>query len=425
MTATTEIPLEIALAIYSCCDLETCIDLRAVSSFWYEAFEHADKIVKSKVQGRNGVLQPGEPGSELLTWSHCALVLVTRLRSSKWTFIESLEEVDAPPGKKSPKTIYHAKQVYGRLPSDYRGLLVDCDRSKVNEELILKDRYAVDGRTLRAREITPERDEMGRVVGQDGEGVEVVFKGVKAVFPSKFAQLTNVYMNDRVIIARSGTECYLLPRESCDFRQNTGFAFEQKYYESPEFSNRCSYISTYYEQGQKEKTFRFANLAQQKMENLFSTSANIDAVATYNGLIWFTKCTGKGLAYVPVLLDEGKMYFREDKMIHGIDGRFWGDQGSMSRDAQRYTCYSTETGAEIIDLATGTVTDIQTEHETSHIFAGFSGGQFGAWYFSAKMMEGLEKMLMVHLKVEPGRTEYDLSRKPEGGWWRELRGRWK
>ena len=108
-------------------------------------------------------------------------------------------------------------------------------------------------------------------------------------------------------------------------------------------------------------------------------------------------------------------------MIHGIDGRFWGDQGSKSRDGQRYTCYGTETGAEIIDLAKGVVIDIDTASETGHIFAGHSGGEFGAWYFAPQMMDGLNKMLRVHLKVDPGKPEYDLSKKPEKAkWWKSM-----
>lgn len=421
--AESAIPLEIALAIFSFCEIEACVDLRRVSSFWNEAFKQADEIVKHKVLGRNAVIQPGEAGSELETWTDCALVFVARLRSSKWRAIESVEQVDTPPGKKSEARILPAIQVYGRLPSDFRGLLVGCDHSKVNEELILKDKYAIDGRSLRAREIIPGRDEMGRIDSVDGHKVQVTYKDISVVLPAKMAELTNIYMNDAVIVARSGTECFLLPRVSTDFRDGQGFGYSQKYYESPEFSNRSSYISTYYQDApQTSRTFRLADLYHKRMVDLFSTSANIDAVATFNGLVWFTKCTGKGLAYIPVFLDGTNMYYRKDRMIHGIDGRFWGDQGSKSRDAQRYTCYGTEAGAEIIDLANGTVTDIETADDASHIFAGYSNGEFGAWYFSSKMMEGLKKMLTVHTKVDPGRAEYDLSKKPEKErWWKTMK----
>ncbi|KAG5358558.1 hypothetical protein CJU89_5174 [Yarrowia sp. B02] len=419
----SSLPLEIANVIFALCHLETCVDLRQVNSFWNNVFRQADQIVQSKLQQRNPVIQPGESGSELSSWTDCAIVFVSRLRNAKWTHIESFEEVEAPPGKKTQVQILKARQVYGRLPSDFRGLLVECDRSKLNEELILKDKYAIDGRTLRAREIIPERDEMGKVVSADADKAEITYKGVSVVLPAKFAELTNIYMNDAVIVARSGSECYLLPRDSTDFREGQGFGYSQQYYESPEFSNRSSYISSFYgETSETPRTFRLADLYQKRMVDLFATSQNIDAVATFNGLVWFTKCTGKGLAYVPVLLDEGKMYYRKDKMVHGIDGRFWGDQGSKSRDAQRFTCYGTETGAEVIDLINGTVTDIETDSEASHIFTGFSNGEFGAWYFSPKMMDGLNKMLRAHLKVYPGREEYDLAKKPEKErWWKTMK----
>ncbi|AOW00253.1 uncharacterized protein YALI1_A04781g [Yarrowia lipolytica] len=38
------------------------------------------------------------------------------------------------------------------------------------------------------------------------------------------------------------------------------------------------------------------------------------------------------------------------------------------------------------------------------------------------MMEGLKKMLTVHTKVDPGRAEYDLSKKPEKErWWKTMK----
>lgn len=419
--AESAIPLEIALAIFSFCEIEACVDLRQVSSFWNEAFKQADEIVKHKVLGRNAVIQPGEAGSELETWTDCALVFVARLRSSKWRAIESVEQVDTPPGKKSEARILPAIQVYGRLPSDFRGLLVGCDHSKVNEELILKDKYAIDGRSLRAREIIPGRDEMGRIDSVDGHKVQVTYKDISVVLPAKMAELTNIYMNDAVIVARSGTECFCCHVSQLIFEtaRDLGTAKSTTNLQSSPTDQVTSRLTTKMLLRHRERFVWLTCITNAWL--IYFQRQQISTLWPLS-IVWFTKCTGKGLAYIPVFLDGTNMYYRKDRMIHGIDGRFWGDQGSKSRDAQRYTCYGTEAGAEIIDLANGTVTDIETADDASHIFAGYSNGEFGAWYFSSKMMEGLKKMLTVHTKVDPGRAEYDLSKKPEKErWWKTMK----
>lgn len=52
-----DIPLEVASMIFSCCDLESCVKMREVSSFWYNLYQTAD--LKSKVIERSPWMAPG------------------------------------------------------------------------------------------------------------------------------------------------------------------------------------------------------------------------------------------------------------------------------------------------------------------------------------------------------------------------------
>lgn len=75
-----ELPPETVYNIFAHAELETCVDLREVSTLWYAAFNQLDaRLLKQKVKERNPWLKPGEDGTELKTWRDCVRVFVGRL----------------------------------------------------------------------------------------------------------------------------------------------------------------------------------------------------------------------------------------------------------------------------------------------------------------------------------------------------------
>lgn len=84
------VPSEIVNMIYAECDLESCVNLRRVNSFWFSAYQQSDHILESKVKERFPWMVPE---AELFIWGDCALVFAGRLRSQKWSAVDTLNRL--------------------------------------------------------------------------------------------------------------------------------------------------------------------------------------------------------------------------------------------------------------------------------------------------------------------------------------------
>lgn len=83
-----QLPPEIASAVYSFCDVESCVALRQASSFWYTAFQGSDHVLQNVLAARNPWFQLE---GDLVTWGQCLLVFEARLRS--WRVVEDSNEM--------------------------------------------------------------------------------------------------------------------------------------------------------------------------------------------------------------------------------------------------------------------------------------------------------------------------------------------
>lgn len=116
------LPIELTGVFYSVNDLETCVDMREVSSEWYTAFKRYGDCMKNTVKSRTLGLQPGGNGSELQSWGDCALVFVGRLRNAKWKKVDHSEAYNPYRGISSTHTLVSI-DIDAKLPSDYTGLV--------------------------------------------------------------------------------------------------------------------------------------------------------------------------------------------------------------------------------------------------------------------------------------------------------------
>ena len=85
------LPFELMTFVYSYSDLETCTNLREVSSGWFSAFRQLEPLLKEKMQKRNPWITPGD--GDLITWADCVLVFVARLKNPKWVSFTSALEI--------------------------------------------------------------------------------------------------------------------------------------------------------------------------------------------------------------------------------------------------------------------------------------------------------------------------------------------
>ncbi|RMI95679.1 hypothetical protein BD777DRAFT_129531 [Yarrowia lipolytica] len=165
-----ELPPETVYNIFAHAELETCVDLREVSTFWYAAFNQLDaRLLKQK---------PGEDGTELKTWRDCVRVFVGRLG---WTSIECLEDIKYPTELTEAISL-NIDGVETTLPKDYKPLMVTRE-PQYNTMLELDDNYYMDLHTMMAHRSQPpsslldflrtveETDEIGVY---DCDGVRVV-----------------------------------------------------------------------------------------------------------------------------------------------------------------------------------------------------------------------------------------------------------
>lgn len=112
--------MEIAALVFAACDLETCVVLRQVSSFWYCLFQETN-LGPKMYESCPWMF----PGGDILTWQDCVLVFAARMKS----FEQLLGDVEPP------KSFTKAKMLIGRP--------FDCDEKMPIEQTLLSVRWTL------------------------------------------------------------------------------------------------------------------------------------------------------------------------------------------------------------------------------------------------------------------------------------------
>lgn len=229
------LPIELMGLLYSVADLETCVDLREVSSEWYTAFKRYGDCMENTVRSRTLGLQPGENGSELQSWGDCALVFVGRLRNAKWEKVDHSQAYWPHRSISSTHTLVSI-EIDGKLPQDYTGLVNEppvgiIDASSVSDIHQnwqgLGSNYALNPETLKFHRTPDLHPRDFNIQFQDSEIVCVEYRDSLFTIPAYMKRFTKIVANHEAVVfcCEEAEIAYLLPRRFPDYRQEKGFSF--------------------------------------------------------------------------------------------------------------------------------------------------------------------------------------------------------
>lgn len=119
------LPPEIASMIFSIANLEACVTLREVSSFWYKIFDQQpESFWKLKLAKRNPWMCPGD--QDLCTYADCALVFTRRLKS--WPSENSLDDIPETQNEMTFKEVVAFELgSEQKVPDDFESVMQSTD----------------------------------------------------------------------------------------------------------------------------------------------------------------------------------------------------------------------------------------------------------------------------------------------------------
>lgn len=359
---------EVATMIYSYADVETCVQLREVSFFWYTSFQQAEQVLEPVVRRRSPWMQPS---GDLLTWRDCALVFVKRLSSGKWTTTDlgnfRLDKEDRPV-KMLTATIMDDGE---KLPASFRGLDAQKDgKADYTEKRELLEFDYGEGhmnlKTLRGVEL--ERDYQACVISFTEDSTVVKYKGMEIFLPLDVvlyhapSHCPVTVNRETVIIRLQDRTCYVLPINKLHHKHATHFRSYRDAYELgnvvvKQLNSRSGHGILYYD------------VDDQKYVEFETHSRGAWPIASYNGLIWWysrlESCgftTRKAVFPTFVDMDDGKVYYRQDKSFDLPSDKSWEDLHQCTRE-QRFLICEFGRGLLLVDLATGTTTELINPHK--------------------------------------------------------------
>lgn len=402
---TGSLPLDIMGLIFNFADLETCVQLRQVSSGWYAAYKLYDYTMSQKMRLRTLGMSP-DPGTELQTWGDCALVFVGRLKSEKWKTAQDFGKWTCKNEVTKTHTIV-ALDTKSSLPHDYLGL---SERGFIYQRWWKKPRLPKIFCPLSLTYYRDEEEDFYRplIVFEDKTRMVVVFEDWGFVLPSYMRHFDGFHHTNEAFVfccSRRKT-AYIVPSEDTDFRNGKCFelAFDKsggdriiaKSPSSPLVINRrgdYSVVDVY-------------NHRQVEMPLSTDTAEpSLHPRAMYHGLIW-KSLDWRNRILVPMFVDSGTWYYREDKIIVTKAGNKWKQCGV---DSERFLFRHGNCRLEIIDLLTQTITHVEEpEAGAAVMYPGFSGNQLGAWSHSKSTVAKFG-LCLIDTKKDPDWTECDVS----------------
>lgn len=412
---TAHVPLDVAGMVFEACDLESCVSLKQVSKSWWEAFHEHEPILKKKVIERTPWMEPEEVGTELKTWGDCALVVVGRLGNTKWVAVDSIDDVQVT-GPAAKTNYIVSADIEEMLPEDFQ-LLKDNHRFDLDCHNL-----KLDVLNLEARVVTDKVSQKTIFVDTDKIVVSFVDKSLPTiVLPSPESLGINAATvksslsvslgTIHIIVTLSKEDIYILPLEFPDFRQGHGLKYAAE--RGRAMSNYAFPNAVCVRLGNHEPDRKSQFLISDKHTNamipLYEGDTSSCPVSIYNGLIWVSKISPTAtFSLVPIFVDlkDGKKYYRNDRIINGIEtARFHLESGSS-----RYVPTSTHS-SDIVDLATGVITLVRGDGET---FTGFQDGYFNAWRYNQETVDRYKREMKRKWKNYPNQTMYDLSEALQG-----------
>lgn len=308
------LPPELATMIYSHCDLETCVNLRQVNAVFYSVYYHCEPMLQTKLRKKVPWFQLE---TDISTWADCVLVFVKRLTgTTKWKTTKNISNVKVQSKPSSVKYVLarHVERDGGDIldnpPIGFRSYpkRVDYNVGEAQVDVNGDTVFQVKGKTVTLPPLA---------ILQATEPVVAI-------------------LGDTVVV-KTATSVFVLPWAESHY--NKALATSIQSGESGEY---------------------FLELA-------------LGIVACYNGLLWWWGDSEPRDDLVPTFIDldnPGTIYYREDKIITVTDrqgSEFF--QYERTKDGtSRFALFGSHRGFNLVDLATGQVTEVLHDIEKVYEF---------------------------------------------------------
>lgn len=366
-----DLPLEMMCIIYSLADLETCVNLRQVSSSWFAAYHHIN-IWEQKLNERNPWFKLDEKSSDSV------LVFVNRLK--KWTVTDSIDDIKVAEKTARMKCVFAERLKRGqKLSPDFQSLTKHAPGCWTTccEQLHLRDLGSATNTVVNlwTLEETTE-NQSHEVVSTDGSCTCIDFQGVQIEVPFERQQLRDSFAVKigpcTISVTANGGKAVVLPRY--DPRADAGIVFTS--------SRDLYHLQDAFLQKNQSSTVSIADFTTKNMHP-YATSETAIPVSSYNGSIWWAL---KKRCIMPTLIDlqnPGIVYYNPKLAVVGSlhDGF---QQGSKHSGSERFIVCSparTQDRIHVFDLATGIITAVKGRGVHQFIL-GFQNNQFRPFMFA-------------------------------------------
>lgn len=386
--AHSRLPAEIMMMIYDCADLETCVNLREASSAWYSLFHKLN--FKPKMRSRNPWIVPQD---DLNSWADCVLVFVARLKT--WKSVASIEDIRVPEKLETRNTVVAFEMAQDeKLTDNFSGMMGwagnhRCEHLQVGthegNRMFLRDPWT--------HEVTRGYFGANGTYVEDGKTLVLTTQkgGVVVSVPpfiklDDFVDYTPISVFESfVMLHLNDDRTYVVPREGPRGSSKNGFMIKGNQLGLSELGGGIIVDTTPGDEWtQRYKLLDPETLTTKEYAHI-TDRRTCGLVASYNGLMWWSRDLGKEehKLLIPTFIDLAspeKVYYRADRILTGLPyGRL--DQCSRPRGMAQYVVTDSSpingdsAGLEIVDLATGVITDVEApcdwRNQDNYVFAGF------------------------------------------------------
>lgn len=390
------IPPSVASLIFSNCDLESCVALRQVNSTWYSAYNQSEAVLKSLLTRRCPWIAP-QTGSSFSSWADCALVLVSRLKSKKWTVADDFNELDqfrtVSPINEISAVVLKKGQ---KLPENFSPLHPHTGSYCTHSCGCLHFEFAF--LNLKSMEYTPqdprkEEDEEGyHVLSETDEEIVIDWEGTIITLPA-LAKIDSISVDisENLVVVQGDTRTFVFPRDKCHYKHV--LLVHLKRWNTSMFVVGDLYVRRDPPNTDQRYCPRSYHLFDPYTKRFVQYAAKSYAVpvASYNGLVWWLV---NQRSFIPTFMDldnPGKFYIRKDKILtvakdesqHSFDDER--PEGFVGEGNGRFVTRPTLSAFQVVDLETGTVNHIRgttEKDELDKVVVGYENDKFHARYVS-------------------------------------------
>lgn len=367
----SQLPQELMAMVYDFADLETCVVLREVGPVWYSVFHQVD--LRSKLVDRNPWMRPQEDDNgDFRFWSDCVLVFVARLK--KWQWVDSMEDITVPEGTvQSRRTIVASKlEPDEHLPLDFKGLNTDVAGLAHSDlvAIIDEDKWTWSKNASCAFQLI-YHDDTATVLQCKDKGVDLIVTLPPEIKPDIIWPARSITITESFVMV--GTlelphRIFAVPLDRPHY--DHGFWFDADYAFCRELGGGGGGSSTSTSTGVIVQPYILDDPRNRLMCRILDpdTKEMIDyawiaphdsgPISLYNGLFWCLKeVSNRTCLLIPTFVDfdsPGRIYYNPEKIFTDLPN----STTDGSRGMTQFLVSPRENGCQVVDLASGIVTDV-------------------------------------------------------------------